>query len=155
MLSSAQGAVTKKLNTVQNMGSAQWTAVIIWLVGAWLTSQALNQLGFPEPINYAFGLAGQWILTKAESPIWRRQGTPLLGIGALFIDVLINSGGAWPKLQNTGKTDAWAMVRDILTDQTDPNAPPVEPTQLTILVLTIGAGAFTAGAAEYFWNLPS
>jgi hypothetical protein len=155
MLSSAQGAVTKKLNTVQNMGSAQWTAVIIWLVGAWLTSTALAQLGVAEPINYAFGLAFQWILTKAESPLWRKQGTPLMGVGALFVDVLINSGGAWPALKNLGNTDAWGMIRDVLTDQTDPTAKPVEPTQLTILVLTIGTGAFTAGAAEYFWNLPS
>jgi hypothetical protein len=153
MLSSAQGAVTKKLNTVQNMGSAQWTAVIIWLIGAWLTATALAQLGVVEPVNYAFGLGFQWILTKAESPLWRRQGTPLMGVGALFVDVLINSGGAWPRLKNIGQTDAWTMISDILKGE--PDAPPIEPTQMTILVLTIGTGAFTAGAAEYFWNLPS
>jgi hypothetical protein len=149
----AQSYVTRKLNTVQNMGSARWTAVIIWLVGAWLTSTAFAQLNIPEPVNYAFGMAAQWILTKAESPIWRRQGTPLLGIGALFVDVLINSGGAWKPLQYLGQTDAWSMVSDILKEK--PDAPKIEPTQMTILVLTIGTGAFTAGAAEYFWNLES
>jgi hypothetical protein len=152
MLSTAQGAVTKKLNTIQNMGANQWTAVGIWLVGAWLTGNLIAQLGVPDPVNYVFGGIVQWVLTRAESPIWRRQGTPLMGVGALFVDVLINSGGAWFRLKNIGQTDAWGMISDILKDK--PDAPPIEPTTMTILVLTIGTGAFTAGAAEYFWNLP-
>lgn len=150
----AIGNVTQRLSGIGNMGGNQWTAVIIWLIGAWLTATTLAQLGVVEPVNYIFGMGIQWILTKAEAPIWQKKGFPLMAVGATAVDVLINAGGAWPPLKNLGKTDFWAMMQDILADKADPNAQPIEPTQMTVIVLAVGVGTFTAAAAEYFWNLP-
>lgn len=131
-----------------NLSTNKVTAVIIWLVGAWLTAQTLTQLGVPEPFNFVIGLAIQFALTRAETPLWRGQGMPKMALGATAVDIAVNSAGAWPYLKNLGKTDFWAMVRDILSQ------PDVEPTLATQLAIAAGVGAFTAAAAEYFWNLP-
>jgi hypothetical protein len=144
-----QNGITKGLGFLPTMNANRWTAVVIWLVGAWLSSQALGQLGVPDPLNIVFGMAFQWALTKAESPLWRGTSRPKMAIGATVVDVAINSAGAWPYLKNLGKTDFWKMVRDIAGDQK------AEPTQATMITLAVAAGAFTACAAEYFWNLES
>jgi hypothetical protein len=138
------GTVTRKLS--QGMTANRATAIIIWLVGAWLTSQALAQLGIPEPLHFVFGFAFQWVLTKAESPLWRGKGYPKMAIGATIVDTAINSAGAWPYVKNLRQTDFWTMIKEI-GDTT------AEPTMSTIVAVSFGVGAFTAAAAEYFWNL--
>jgi hypothetical protein len=142
-----QGNITKRLGFLPEMSANRWTAVVIWLVGAWLTSQFLGQLGVPDPFHYVFGLAVQWVLTKAESPLWRGKGYPKMAVGATIVDVVINSAGAWPYIKNLGATDPWKVARDIMGDQK------AEPTQSTMITLAISIGAFTAAAAEYFWNM--
>jgi hypothetical protein len=119
-----QQNITRRLASGQ-LSSNKATGAVIWLVGAWLTAQALGQLGVPYPFSVAFGLAIQWALTRAESPLWRGKGY----------------------LKNLGQTDFWQMVRDV-TGQ-----PQSQPTIVTIVMLALVVGAFTAAAAEYFWNL--
>ena len=138
------GSVTRKLSSGMTANKA--TAIIIWLVGAWLTAQAISQLGVPDPMHLVFGLAIQWVLTKAESPLWRGKGYPKMAVGATLVDTAINSAGAWPYVKNIGQTDFWAMIREIGDTQT-------EPTKATIVAISFGVGVFTAAAAEYFWNL--
>lgn len=138
---------TLKTMNIANLPSNKVTAIVIWLVGAWLTAQTLAQLNVPEPLNIVFGLAIQWALTRAESPLWRGKGTPKMAVGATIVDVAVNAAGTWPYLKNLNQTDFWAMVRDILS------APEAQPTMATLIVLAVSVGAFTACAAEYFWNL--
>jgi hypothetical protein len=155
--------VTQKLNqaagAVQGLNTNKVTGIIIWLVGAWLTSQTLGQLKVPDPLNIIIGLAIQLALTKAESPVWKGKKTPLMGVGAIAVDTSINSSGAWPYVKNIGDTDFWTMIRDIamaMTPAPPPGtvaAPPIEPTIATIVAISVGCGLFTAAAAEYFWNL--
>lgn len=154
--------VTRKLNQVTtaatSLSANKVTGIIIWLVGAWLTSQTLAQLGVPDPVNIIVGLAIQWVLTKAESPVWQKKKVPLMGVGAIVVDAAINSAGAWPYVKNIGDTDFWTMIRDIAAAMSTapanaPAAPPIEPTIATIVAISFGCGVFTAAAAEYFWNL--
>lgn len=142
-----QQQLTKRLGALPEMTSNRWTAIIIWLVGAYLTSQALFQLGVAEPFNNVFGFAIQWALTKAESPLWRGQGWPKMAVAATMIDAGINAGGAWPFMKNLGQTDFWRMINDIQA------TPGVAPTLSTIVACAIGIGLITAAAAEYFWSL--
>jgi hypothetical protein len=123
------------------------TAIVIWLIGAWLTSTTIAQLGVPDPINYVFGLASQWILTKAQSPLWKGKGFPAMAVGSVAVDTLVNAAGAWPYSKEVGITDFWQMLRDILDDQDS------QPTTAVFIVISVGLGMFTAAAAEYFWNL--
>jgi hypothetical protein len=139
--------ITRNLNPI-SLTTNKTTAIVIWSIGAWLTVQFLAQIGVPEPLNIIFGLAFQWGLTKAESPLWRSRGAPKMALGAAVFDVAINSAGAWPYVKNIGATDFWLMMRDIL------GAPDATPTMPTFIVLATLIGAFTACAAEYFWNLP-
>lgn len=139
--------VTKRLGALPEMNSNRWTAIIIWLVGAYLTSQALAQLGVAEPFNTAFGFAIQFALTKAESPLWKGQGAPKMAILATLIDGGINAGGAWPFMKNLGATDFWTMINDIQ------GTPGGAPTLATIIACAAAIGLMTAAAAEYFWNL--
>lgn len=135
-----------KLNTAK-LSTNKATSVIIWLIGAWLTAQTLHQLNIPYPVNIIVGLAIQFALTRAESPIWRGKGFPKMGIAATVVDVAVNAAGAWPYIKLLGNTDFWKMLQDLMQS-------PADPTLATLVVLVIGVGAFTACAAEYFWNLP-
>lgn len=124
------------------------TAVLIWLFGAWLTAQALGQLGAPDPFNTVAGLLIQWVLTKAESPLWRGRGYPPLALAATVVDAAVNSAGAWPYVTHLGATDFWTMIRDILHE------PQAQPNTFTFVAVAVCIGLFVAGSAEYFWNLP-
>lgn len=136
------GSKAKSISTNKSIG------IIIWLLGAWLTTRALAQMGVPEPVNIFIGIAAQLALTRAESPIWRGRGYPKMAIGALLVDVAINTPGAFIYTKNVGSTDFWTMLKEIT------NSPGLEANTPTQLALAIGVGTFTAAAAEYFFNLP-
>lgn len=123
------------------------TGIIIWMIGAWLTIQFLKQLGVVEAYATVVGIGLQLALTRAETPLWRGEGIPKMALGAVIVDIAINSSGAWPYAKNIGKTDFWTMVREVAESST------LDPSIATILSMSIGVGAFTAAAAEYFWNL--
>jgi hypothetical protein len=130
-----------------SMNANRWTGVIIWLVGAYLTRQFLMQLGVSESYATPFGFVIQWILTKAESPLWQGNGYPRMALFATLIDGGINSGGAWPYMKQLGGTDVWVMINDVA------GTPGAEPTLAAMLICAIGVGLATAASAEYFWNL--
>lgn len=136
----------RTLKTYSGMSINKFIAVSIWLVGAYLTSGALNQLGVPEPFNVIIGAGLQLALTRAEAPLWSGRGLPKMGIAAMIVDVGVNSAGAWPYAKNIGNTDFWAMIRDITSD---PNLVANIGTQLSFAILI---GAFCAAAVEYFWS---
>lgn len=125
----------------------QFIAICIWLVGMFLTSKTLMQLGVTEEISAISGFVLQLALTRAEAPLWKGRGLPKMAIAAVVVDVLINSAGAWPYTKNIGATDFWTMVRDLSSD------PTLQATIGTQFAFAFIAGAFTAAAAEYFWNL--
>ena len=133
---------------ISKLSTNKSIAVIIWLAGAWMTVQALAQMGVPDPINVVIGISIQLALTWAERPIWRGRGFPKMAIGALIVDVCVNSAGAWPYTQNVGKTDFWNMIKQVSGNDG------LSPNTVTQLAFAIGVGAFTAASAEYFWNLP-
>lgn len=133
-------------SSIPKLSTNKATAIIIWLIGAWLTAQTLSQLGVQQPVNIIVGLAIQFALTRAESPIWRGKGFPKMGIAATIVDVAVNSAGAWPYIKQLGNTDFWNMMQDLMKSDSD-------PTLATLVVLVVAVGAFTACAAEYFWNL--
>lgn len=131
----------------RSISSNKAVGIVIWLFGAWMTSQLLRQTGMSDPYNAVIGFALQFALTKAESPLWRGEGMPKMALGAVVVDIAVNSAGIWPYVKNLGHTDFWSMVRDITEAAT------LEPTKWTLMALSLGAGAFTAAAAEYFWSL--
>lgn len=145
VVKSASNIVTSSKGLSRNKS----IGVAIWLVGAWLTSQTISQLGVPEPFSYMFGIFVQLVLTRAESPIFRGRGYPKMAVGALLVDVFVtNMPGALLYTRNVGNTDFWNMLKS-LTEK-----PNLEATSATQASLAIGIATFTAAAAEYFWNLP-
>ena len=155
----ARGPRLGVLPGLPEMNANRWTAVIIWLIGAYLTRSFLVQITVPVDLATPIAFLLQWLLTKAQSPLWRGQGYPKMAILATMIDGGVNSAGAWPYLKNLGKTDFWAMVRDIYQASAAPPKPgdppptPIEPTVATIVACSIVTGVATAAAAEYYWNL--
>lgn len=136
-----------RLGALPEMNSNRWTGVIIWLVGAYLTSQLLLQMGVADPYSSLFGFALQWALTKAEGPLWQGKGYPRMALFATFIDGGVNAGGVWPFMKNLGQTDFWRMISEIA------GQPNLEPSLITIIACSVAIGLATAAAAEYFWNL--
>lgn len=137
----------RALRSAGSLSSNKTIAVIIWLFGAWMTVQFLQQVKVPETIAIFVGFALQLALTKAESPIWRSEGLPKMAVGAVVIDIGVNSAGVWPYVKHVGGTDLWTMVKEVAQN------PTIEPTVATQLAFAIGVGAYTAAAAEYFWNM--
>lgn len=129
------------------MNANRWTSVIIWLVGAFLTRSFLLQIGVAENMATPIGLVLQWLLTKAESPLWQGAGRPPIAIIATIIDGGMNTGGTWVYTKNIGNTDFWKMIQFAAND---PALVPSVPTQIACAV---GVGVLTAAAAEYYWNL--
>lgn len=145
----AAPARTARLGYLPTMNSNRWTSLIIWLVGAYLTRAFLVQIGVAEDAATPIGVLLQWLLTRAESPLWRGQGRPAIAIIATLIDGGMNAGGTWVYTRNIGQTDFWAMVQYAAQD------PNLVPTVATQIACAIGVGLLTAAAAEYYWNLPS
>jgi len=137
---------TRVLSNAGKLTGNQTAGVVVWLIGAFTTALFLKQLGIQEPICYGLGLAIQWLMTKAEMPIWRGQGTPALGIVVTAVDVAFNDAGIWPYIRDQfGNTDLWRMLSDVTHDAS-------APTLMVRLALTITAGIVLAGGPEYFWS---
>jgi hypothetical protein len=136
---------TMKLHKLTHLSHNKAIAIVIWLIGAWLTAQTLGQLQIAMPINIILGFAIQWALTRAESPIWKGKAYHWLSIAALVVDVAINAAGAWPYVKELYRTDFWRMMQDIMKTDTD-------PTIATLVVIVVVIGVFTAYGAEFFWN---
>lgn len=138
-------SVTRTLGNAK-LGGNQTAGIIVWLIGAYTTSLFIRQIGIAEPLCYALGLAIQWLMTKAEMPIWRGQGAPALGIVVTAVDVAFNAAGIWPYIRDQfGNTDLWHMLSDITRDVS-------EPTLMVRLALTLVAAVVLAGGPEYFWS---
>lgn len=135
--------------SIPEMNSNRYTAVIIWLVGAYLTRAFVMQIGASEDVATPIAFLVQWLLTKAESPLWRGHGYPRMAVIATLIDGGINTGGTWVYTKNIGATDFWKMIQFAAND------PTLVPSVGTQIACAIGAGLLTAAAAEYYWNLPS
>lgn len=134
------------LTTVSKLSSNQAAGVIIWLISAYATALFITQIGINPPVSYAFGVAIQYIFTKAEQPIWRKQGYPMLGIIVTAVDTLFNAVGIWPYVRDQfGTTDLWAMVTDMTHD-------PSEPTLLVRGLIVVVIGMAVAAGPEYFWS---
>lgn len=129
------------------MNSNRWTAVIIWLVGAYLTRSFLMQVGIAEESATPISLVVQWLLTKGESPLWQGHGRPPLAIICTALDGAMNSAGALVYTKNIGSTDVWTMIQYAAQD------PSLAPSIATQVALAIGVGLIVAAAAEYYWNL--
>lgn len=129
------------------MNSNRWTAVLIWLVGAYLTRAFLMQVGIVEEYATPIGLVLQWLLTKGESPLWQGNGRPPLAIICTLIDGGMNSAGALVYTKNIGSTDVWSMIQYAAQD------PALTPSITTQVMLAIAVGLIVAAAAEYYWNL--
>jgi hypothetical protein len=129
------------------MNANRWTAAIIWLVGAFLTRSFLVQIGVPEQMASPIGILLQWLLTKAESPLWQGSSRPPIAIIATIIDAGMNAGGTWVYTKNIGSTDFWAMIQYAAED------PTLIPSPATQIAIAVAVGLLTAAAAEYYWNL--
>lgn len=137
--------ITRKLTSTR-LGGNQTAGIVVWLIGSYTTALFIKQVGIQEPLCYGLGLAIQWLMTRAEMPIWRGTSAPVLGIVVTVVDVLFNAAGMWPYIYTQlGNTDLWKMLTDV-TRSTG------EPTIMVRLALTIVAGAALAGGPEYFWS---
>lgn len=132
---------------IPEMNGNRWTAVLIWLIGAFLTRSFVMQLGVPEEIASPIAILLQWLLTKAESPLWQGRGRPPIAIIATIIDGGVNTGGTWVYTKNIGKTDFWAMIQYAAEN------PRLVPAISAQIAIAASVGVLTAAAAEYFWNL--
>lgn len=144
----ARGGLRMPSPAIPHMNSNRYTAIIIWLVGAYLTRALILQVGASDTYATPIAIVVQWLLTKAESPLWQRKGYPPLAIICTAIDGGMNSAGALVYTRNIGNTDFWAMIQYAAHD------PALTPSVTTQIVLAIGCGLLVAAAAEYYWNLP-
>lgn len=149
----------RKLSNI-NWNGNRITAAVIWMLGAYLTSRTIAQMGFGLVANpdgtFSMGLmtyvaAGfiQFMITKGEAPIWRGRGWPALSIILLAVDIFItNMPGALPYAQNIGNTEFWTMLT------TFTNNPQLQATTSTQAGVAMLMAIVTAAAPEYFWSLP-
>ncbi len=134
------------LRLPKTLSSNQAAGLVIWIIGAFTTSLFITQLGITPPISYILGAAIQWILTKAETPIWRNQSYPMIGLIAMTFDVLMNAVGIWPYVRDQfGNTDLWRMLAD-LTQNSNP------PTLLMRFAIAVIIGVAVAAGPEYFFS---
>jgi len=151
---SKSSSAVNNIGKIKELSLNKTIAILIWLGGAWLTKQTIEQMGVPAGVSAFIAIPLQLALTRAESPIWRGKGYPKMAIGALIFDsVMANTPGAFIYTQNIGKTDFWYMIQRI-TQNNDPNFTVVEATVSTQFAIALGVGTVIAAAAEYFWNLP-
>jgi predicted membrane channel-forming protein YqfA (hemolysin III family) len=137
-------------NTIKLSGakltSNQTAGAIIWMISAFTTALFIKQMGVKEPLSYVLGIAIQWLFTKAETPIWRKQGYPALGLIVTGVDVLFNAIGVWPYVRdNLANTDLWRMVADLTHD-------PSPPTLLVRFAIVLVIGIAVAAGPEYFFS---
>lgn len=138
----------------QQFTTNHYTSIAIFIVGTWLSRNALLQFGVKNLIiSTVAAFVLQWFLTKAEQPLWAR-GMPfthrftIISLFALVVDVTFNSVGAWPYVRNLGSTDIWKMIQEMTSTADAPN-------KAIIIGICAAIGLFIAGAVEYFWNLDS
>lgn len=131
------------------MNTNRYTSVIIWLIGAYLTRAFILQIGVADAVATPIAFLVQWLLTRAESPLWRGHGYPRMAMIATAVDGAINTGGTWVYTKNIGNTDFWKMIQFAADD------PTLVPSIGTQIAVAVAVGLLTAAAAEYFWNLPS
>lgn len=119
-------------------------AVIVWLFGAWATGAFLGQLGVAEPVNFFIGAGIQFLLTKAEAPIWQGDRN-LIRIVALIFDSMLNAAGVWPYMRNLGSTSFWVMVSEWIGSSGEPN-------MITRAIVVLVVGLLTAIGPEVLWE---
>ena len=136
---------TSSFPALPKLSANKTIAIVIWLVGAWLTVQFLRQLGAASPFDVLAGLAIQAGLTFGERPLWRGRGKPALAVAFAAVDTLLNGAGALPYLLNLGATDFWRLLSLALQSTSAPGL-------TTVLVCTALVGGVTAAAPEYFWS---
>lgn len=132
------------------MNSDRYTALALWLVGVYLSRNALVQLGISSEIAATIAaVIFQWFLTKGQQAIWHSKRKAvrftIISIPALLIDVWLNAAGVWPYAKQVGATDAWKMVSEL----TESNAP---FSLIAALLTALLIGVFIAGAPENLWN---
>lgn len=137
---------TSPFPALPKLSADKTIAILIWMVGAWLTVQFLHQLGVPSPVDALAGLAVQAALTFGERPLWRGRGKPPLAVVFALVDTLLNGAGALPYLLNLGNTDFWRLLSLAMQSS-------AAPAITTILVCTALVGGVTAAAPEYFASL--
>jgi hypothetical protein len=145
----AKAARPGLLPSIPAMNTNRYTSVIIWLIGAYLTRAFILQIGVADELATPIAFLLQWLLTRAESPLWRGHGYPRMAMIATAVDGAINTGGTWVYTKNIGNTDFWKMIQFAAND------PTLTPSIGTQIAVAIGVGLLTAAAAEYYWNLPS
>lgn len=149
-MQNAQNYVTRRLPTLPQMNSDRYTAIVIWLVGVYLSRNALVQMGITNEIAAVItAVVFQWFLTKGQQAIWRGKSKlarfTIISVPALLIDVWFNAAGAWPYAKAFGATDAWKMANEI-------NGTNAAFSLTAALLTALLAGVFIAGAPENLWN---
>lgn len=140
----------------KNDDSIAWNkiaAIIAWLVSAFFTYAFLRQL-MPSLFwvtALMMSLTGQFLLTLAERPIWhwafRRGGKILLaGIIATAFDGALNAGGIYPFIPRLANTSLGAMFINAFEMSANVGS-------FVHLLIALILGTFSAGLAEYLWEV--
>lgn len=137
---------SRMLNPTKLNGN-QAAGIVVWLISAWATALFAKQIGIEESVSYIIGIGIQFLFTRAELPVWRKQGYPVLGIVVALFDSALNAVGVWPYIRdNFGNTELWRMTVDVTSSASN------EPTLAVRVVFALAVGIAVAAAPEYFWS---
>ena len=134
-----------RTSVASHIGPYKIAALLVWGIGAFMTTNLLWQLGV-EQTTASFFYAGllQLILTLAESAIWQRRGATIIEWSALALDVFANFGGLWHFVVNIDKVGSWNALEAAF--QTD-----LSPSTIGKGLLCLLAAVIVAGLPERLW----
>jgi hypothetical protein len=148
--------MTTQASAPSTQRAIQWnkiTAGVAWLGGVF-TTYLFFHVAMPElPIAIAAIAAAlvQWVLTRAERPLWRyllkRNGGKFASVAVVvtLIDALLNAAGIYPFTNRLAQTDLGRMLAEVFAVQ------PTMGTRAAFLTAFV-IGLLVASLPEALWE---
>jgi len=131
----------------RNIPGNRIAAGAIWATGAVLTYAALGQISEFSPAQlFLVTLVLQFVLTKAQSPVWHGRGN-LIGYTCLFVDTVFNFGGVMAFVANLDQMGSVQALGATFFSSSAAMPMPIKG------VLALFFAAVIAGLPEYLWEL--
>lgn len=144
-----QGNTQKWLGFLPEMNADRYTAIVVWLIGAWTTRQFILETDFGAALGGVAATVGtlvvQWILTLMERRVWMKDKNGIGPMFALVLDTLLNAAGLLPFVRGIGSTSVWAMLQEAVgTNEAF--------TYLPALAVSLTIGLVLAKMPEDLWG---
>lgn len=119
---------------------------VIWAIGCWMTYAFLDQVtDWGGATSLFAAVAGQFLLTKGQSPVWRGDFS-VIPVAFLAADAVINFGGCMAVLANIDQAGSVKALAATFVAYEGTWPMPVKG------VLALFVASIVAGTPEYFWN---